>query len=110
MVAIEAPSRRLELALYVMGQALQSFYSTFRIRGRMPYVKHGEVAIFVLSMAVIMHAYINKPRLMRSSYFAAFRFFFGSGGVKEGFPQADHARAHKKKLAQKIKSVQQQEQ
>ena len=81
---IEQSSRRQEVALYVAGQAVRSFYFTFV--KYLPNMKFGEVLVFSFAMAVLMNVYITKSHLMRPGYFSLFRFLFGSGGFNEGFP------------------------
>lgn len=85
MVAMEKKGRRVELALYVLSQALPSTWRTLVQWGVARTVPHGESAIFVASMAVIMWSYVTRPHLMRSSYLGLFMWFFGSGGRAAGF-------------------------
>ena len=88
-LAIEQPSRRQEVALYVAGQALRSFYFTWQ--KYLPQFAHGEVLIFSFAMAVLMNSYVTKSWLLRPGYFSMFRFLFGSGGLHEGFPDQQEA-------------------
>jgi hypothetical protein len=69
----------MELALYVFSQAVECFYNQWSARGLLPRIKHFDSFLFCGSTAVVMAAYINKPSLMRPSYFSMFRFLFGSG-------------------------------
>jgi len=85
MVAMEKKGRRVELALYVLSQALPSSWRTLRQWGVVRTIPHGESALFVASMAVIMWSYVTRPHLMRSSYLGLFSWFFGSGGRAAGF-------------------------
>jgi hypothetical protein len=85
MVSIEKRSRRLELALYVLAQAIPSAYRNLVAKGRLPHIRNFEVLLFMSSMVVIMHAYILHPHLLRPSYLSLLRFFFGSGGRNANF-------------------------
>jgi hypothetical protein len=78
-VAIEKKGRRIELALYVLSQAIPSFTRTMQYYSIFPRIKHAEFAVFMLSMSIIMHAYVIKPHLLRRSYLSLLTFFFGSG-------------------------------
>jgi hypothetical protein len=88
---LERPTRRIELTLYILAQAFQSFWNRTSPK-YIPKTRQAlstercAVAVFVGSMMVIMHTFINKPYIMRSSYFSLLRFFFGSGGKGAGFP------------------------
>eukprot|EP00808_Paulinella_micropora_P024406 g59565.t1 len=89
---IERPPRRIELTLYILAQAFESAWNRLGpkfVHGRnwSRATEHMAVLVFVASMAGIMNTYINKPYLMRPSYFSLFRFFFGSGGIEAGFPR-----------------------
>jgi len=85
MVAMEKKGRRVELALYVLSQALPSTWRTLHQWGVAPLLPHAESGCFVAAMSVIMWAYVTRPHLMRSSYLSLFLFFFGSGGRSAGF-------------------------
>ena len=85
MVLIEKKSRRIELALYVLAQAFPAVYRYLHDRFHVPFVPHAEAGVFVLSIAVIMSAYILRPHLLRRSYLSLLMFFFGSGGRTAGF-------------------------
>jgi len=86
MVILEKRARRIELALYVLSHAVLSFYNHWRARGYLPYFQNAEIFIFSLSLAILMHSYINHPLLLRKTYFGLFRFAFGSGAALLGFP------------------------
>ena len=85
MVLIEKKSRRIELALYVLAQAIPAVYRYLHDRFHLPFIPHAEAAVFVASIAVIMAAYILTPHLLRRSYLSLLMFFFGSGGRTAGF-------------------------
>jgi len=84
-VLLEHPSRRIELALYVLSHALHAAHYNLRHRGLLPAIPFGEIALFMASMAIIMQAYINHPSLMRRSYVGLLSFFFGSGRRERSF-------------------------
>ena len=85
MVLIEKRSRRIELALYVLAQAIPAMYRYAHDRFGLPFVRDGEAVVFMGSIAVIMAAYILRPHLLRRSYLSLLMFFFGSGGRTAGF-------------------------
>eukprot|EP01117_Protostelium_nocturnum_P015080 TRINITY_DN5803_c0_g1_i2.p1 TRINITY_DN5803_c0_g1~~TRINITY_DN5803_c0_g1_i2.p1 ORF type:complete len:375 (+),score=113.45 TRINITY_DN5803_c0_g1_i2:615-1739(+) len=80
MVAIEKKNRRIELALYVLSQALPSFYMTLRSMKLAPTFKNSEIVLFALSVCVLVNSFLLRPHLMRSSYVSLFRFLFGKSG------------------------------
>ena len=84
MVMIEKKSRRIELALYVLAQAIPAVYRYLHDRFNLPFIPHAEAAVFIFSIAVIMSAYILRPHLLRRSYLSLLMFFFGSGGGQRG--------------------------
>lgn len=84
-VLIEKKSRRIELALYVLAQAVPAAFRCLHDWGHLPRVRHADAAVFVCSIAVIMAAYVLRPHLLRRSYLSLLLFFFGSGGRNAGF-------------------------
>ena len=56
-----------ELALYVLPRALDSLAMILRDRGICTGFKYGEVALFSVSMSVIMYCYEVRARLLRSA-------------------------------------------
>lgn len=89
-VALEKKNRRIELALYVLAQAIPAFWKCMQDFYGVVSLPHGEVALFAISMSGIMWSYCVAPHLMRKSYLSLFRFFFGSGGLSEGFGRNAH--------------------
>ncbi len=106
-VALEKKGRRVELALYVLSQALPSGWRTLHQRGIVPMLPHGESLCFVGSMAVILWAYVTRPHLMRSSYLSLFLFFFGSGGRAAGFSRraVEHSTTPKRQQQQQPHAI-----
>jgi len=92
MVILEKKHRRIELCLYVLGHGIRSFWNTYskRFLGgvQLPQTA-GTILLFSVSIGVILTAYINQHKLLRSSYFSLLIFFFGSGGRSQNFPQSD---------------------
>ena len=84
-VMIEKKSRRIELALYVLAQAVPAAFRCLHDWGYVPRVRHADSGVFVASIAVIMAAYVLRPHLLRRSYLSLLLFFFGSGGRSAGF-------------------------
>ena len=54
----------IELTLYVLTQALLSFYRLGAKKYIFPMIKHGEVMLFCLAMGTLMHTYITAPYFM----------------------------------------------
>ena len=84
-VLIEKKGRRIELALYVLAQAVPAAFRCLHDWGYVPRVRHADAAVFVASIAVIMAAYVLRPHLLRRSYLSLLLFFFGSGGRSAEF-------------------------
>lgn len=101
-IALEQPSRRHEIALYIAGQAVHSFYFTWknylpqvriyvrvsRVSARvfhlwffanihvlLTQLPQGEVLVFAFATSILMHVFVEQPHLMRSGYFSLFRYF-----------------------------------
>jgi len=88
---LEQKSRRLELALYVMSRALVSFTLSLGERGLIPKrlaSLRGDVAVFALGMAAIMHCYSDGEGchrdVLRSKYLSVLDFAFGNSGFAQG--------------------------
>ncbi|KAJ0411221.1 hypothetical protein ATCC90586_003860 [Pythium insidiosum] len=63
-ILIEPKSRRSELALYVLPRALESLFVILRDRRIVKGLRHGDVALFSLSMACMMYAYEHEKSSM----------------------------------------------
>lgn len=72
-IAMEAPSRRLELTMYIFLYAIQSLYGCLQL----PAVPHGDVGLFMASSAVLVHVYQHTPGHLRASYVGLFRYLVG---------------------------------
>ncbi len=57
MVLLEAPGRRLELALYVMPRAVESLWNKMVKEGRVRNIKYGEAMYFSLATGILMSFY-----------------------------------------------------
>lgn len=76
-VMLEKKARRIELALYVLSHALESFYRTWwRKLGLRP-VPHFESLLFCASVATILHTLEVRPELVRPSYRSLLRKLVG---------------------------------
>lgn len=73
---IEKKGRRIEIALYVLGHAYQSFFRTWN--GLFPAFKHPGQILLAVACAGIMYVYTRRPELIRPSYFRPLNYVFGS--------------------------------
>ncbi|KAJ2607273.1 hypothetical protein H4S08_004885 [Coemansia sp. RSA 1365] len=76
-VLVEAPSRRIELAMYVFLRAMESGWNISLKQGLCKSMRHGEVALFSFSMAVLMAIYQNKPTTFSMTYRSTLTRIFG---------------------------------
>ncbi|KAJ3226434.1 hypothetical protein HK099_004887 [Clydaea vesicula] len=67
-VLLEAPGRRLELALYCFPRALESFFNCGVKKGWFRNIKNGELIYFGLSMATMMTLYQHDPESIHDGY------------------------------------------
>ncbi|KAF4323676.1 hypothetical protein JM18_001271 [Phytophthora kernoviae] len=70
----EHTKRRFELMLYCFPRALDIVWQLLKRRGLVRYVKHSEVVLFCLSMALIMS---SPARHFKPTYLRILRFIFG---------------------------------
>ncbi|KAJ3210751.1 hypothetical protein HK099_008183 [Clydaea vesicula] len=68
MVLLEAPGRRLELALYCLPRALESLWNCLVKKGVLRNIRNGELIYFSLSMGVIMTLYQHDPESINDAY------------------------------------------
>jgi hypothetical protein len=68
MVLLEAPGRRLELALYVAPRALESLWKILEKYLYVRNVKNGEVLLFSFGTAVCMTLYNHDPESIDDNY------------------------------------------
>ncbi|KAJ2079610.1 hypothetical protein H4R24_003651 [Coemansia sp. RSA 988] len=76
-VLVEAPSRRIELAMYVFLRALGSGWNISLKQGLCRSMRHGEVALFSFSMAILMAIYQNKTTTFSLAYRSTLTRIFG---------------------------------
>lgn len=91
-ILIERPSRRILLCLYVSNVATETVWNMLLSRNMVRSVKHGEVAIFSASMALLLAYYkggFHKTNSGRSdSMFGVLRFVVGPHEEKDSTSQA----------------------
>jgi hypothetical protein len=78
-VILEVPSRRIELAMYCLPRALESFWNILT-SGKYKYLRNipnGEVWLFSMAMGIIMTIYQNERHNMSKTYQGIFIRFFG---------------------------------
>ncbi|KAL4295606.1 hypothetical protein GQ457_12G016430 [Hibiscus cannabinus] len=79
-LAIEKKSRRIEISLYCLARALESFFTCMADIGYLPQsknLKRGDVVIFSVSTAIIMHCYAQEREVFRSKYLNVLDWVFG---------------------------------
>ncbi|KAI8319011.1 hypothetical protein GQ54DRAFT_56256 [Martensiomyces pterosporus] len=76
-VLIEAPSRRIELAMYCFLRALESGWDVGVKYGVWRNVRHGEVALFSAAMGILMSIYQNDPSTFNITYHSILTRVFG---------------------------------
>ena len=77
----EPANRRVELALYMFPRFLEFLFLFLEKRGYVKSIKNGEVLVFALAMSVIMYAYQNEERNIKSTYLSMFKKFFGTNWI-----------------------------
>lgn len=68
MVLLEAPGRRLELALYCAPRAIESFWNVGVKAGWFPHVVNGELIYFSTSIGFLMSMYNHDPESIEDGY------------------------------------------
>jgi hypothetical protein len=79
-LAIEKKSRRIEISLYCLARAIESFFTCMAEVGYLPEsknLKRADVVIFSLSTAIIMHCYAQEREVFRSKYLNVLDWVFG---------------------------------
>ncbi|GAV63569.1 hypothetical protein CFOL_v3_07087 [Cephalotus follicularis] len=79
-LGIEKKSRRLEISLYCLARAIESFFTCLADVGYLPRsrkVKRADVVVFSLSTAIIMHCYAQEREVFRSKYLNVLDWVFG---------------------------------
>lgn len=79
-LAIEKKSRRIEISLYCLARAIESFFTCLADAGYLPQsknLKRADVVVFSLSTAIIMHCYAQEREVFRSKYLNVLDWVFG---------------------------------
>ncbi|XP_062097299.1 uncharacterized protein LOC133803321 isoform X1 [Humulus lupulus] len=79
-LAIEKKSRRIEISLYCLARAIESFFTCMAEAGYLPQSKNfkrADVVVFSLSTAIIMHCYAQEREVFRSKYLNVLDWVFG---------------------------------
>ncbi|XP_047259943.1 uncharacterized protein LOC124885392 [Capsicum annuum] len=79
-LAIEKKSRRIEISLYCLARALESFVTCMADVGYLPMSKkleRADVLIFSVATAVIMHCYAMERDVFKSKYLNVLDWVFG---------------------------------
>uniref|UniRef100_A0A7C9DAM0 Transmembrane protein 135 N-terminal domain-containing protein n=1 Tax=Opuntia streptacantha TaxID=393608 RepID=A0A7C9DAM0_OPUST len=80
-LAIEKKSRRIEISLYCLARAIESFFTCMADIGYLPQslmsIKRADVVIFSLSTSIIMHCYAQEREVFRSKYLNVLDWVFG---------------------------------
>ncbi|KAJ1666467.1 hypothetical protein IW140_004866 [Coemansia sp. RSA 1813] len=76
-VLVEAPSRRVELAMYCFLRAIENIWDVGIKRKWWKNIRHAEVAIFSAAMGVMMTIYQNDPTTIGITYHSILTRIFG---------------------------------
>ncbi|KAI5654823.1 hypothetical protein M9H77_32010 [Catharanthus roseus] len=79
-LAIEKKSRRIEISLYCLARAIESFFTCMADVGYLPQtpnLKRADVVVFSISTAIIMHCYAVERDVFRSKYLNVLDWVFG---------------------------------
>ncbi|CAA0266245.1 unnamed protein product [Arabidopsis thaliana] len=79
-LAIEKKSRRIEISLYCLARAIESFFTCMTEAGyiRPPKsLRRADVVVFSVSTAIIMHCYAQERDVFRSKYLNVLDWVFG---------------------------------
>ncbi|KAL2232028.1 uncharacterized protein LOC105177098 [Sesamum indicum] len=79
-LAIEKKSRRIEISLYCLARAIESFFTCMADVGYLPQsknLKRADVLVFSISTAIIMHCYAMERDVFRSKYLNVLDWVFG---------------------------------
>ncbi|XP_078164409.1 uncharacterized protein LOC144559268 isoform X2 [Carex rostrata] len=77
---IEKKSRRIEISLYCLSRAIESFFTCMSDAGFCPpasKLKRSDVVVFSMATAVIMHCYAQERDVFRSKYLNVLDWVFG---------------------------------
>ncbi|KAJ2716100.1 hypothetical protein H4R19_000835 [Coemansia spiralis] len=76
-ILIDRPGRRTELAMYCFLRAFEATWALGIKRGVWHNIRHGEVALFSVSMAVLMAIYQNDATTLSLTYHSTLTRIFG---------------------------------
>ncbi|XP_048131094.1 transmembrane protein 135 homolog isoform X1 [Rhodamnia argentea] len=79
-LAIEKKSRRIEISLYCLARAIESFFTCLADVGYLPKSRRltrVDVVVFSISTAIIMHCYAQEREVFRSKYLNVLDWVFG---------------------------------
>ncbi|GJN30537.1 hypothetical protein PR202_gb18850 [Eleusine coracana subsp. coracana] len=77
---IEKKSRRIEISLYCLARAIESFFTCMTDAGLCPpilQIKRADVVVFSMATSVIMHCYAQEREVFRSKYLNVLDWVFG---------------------------------
>ncbi|RWR92415.1 Transmembrane protein 135 [Cinnamomum micranthum f. kanehirae] len=80
-LSIEKKSRRIEISLYCLARAIESFFTSMTDAGYITQskkLKRADVIIFSVSTAIIMHCYAQERDVFRSKYLNVLDWVFGA--------------------------------
>ncbi|CAO3647514.1 unnamed protein product [Cunninghamella blakesleeana] len=78
MAMFEAKGRQLELGLYCLTRAIESWWRSLVKYGYAKNIPHGDVLLFMLSMGTLMTIYQNDKDTIASHYLSVMTRFFGT--------------------------------
>ena len=73
----EQAGRRTEMSLYFLSPTLEMIYNWLVKWGYFTPIKHGEVYLFSLTMAIIMYCYQYHPDVIKNMYRGIFKSLWG---------------------------------
>ncbi|KAN0040374.1 hypothetical protein ACTA71_012267 [Dictyostelium dimigraforme] len=76
-ILIEKKSRRSELALYCLNQAIEVVWKMAAARKLVPLFKNGEVLVYMIASSILLYFYQNEPDSLRSNMNGLLKFFVG---------------------------------
>ncbi|OAY58136.1 uncharacterized protein LOC110608546 isoform X3 [Manihot esculenta] len=94
-LAIEKKSRRIEISLYCLARAIDSFFTCTKDVGYLPQsknLKRADVVMFSISTAIIMHCYSQEREMFRSKYLIVLDWVFGVPPLPDETPRRKESR------------------
>ncbi|KAI9318728.1 hypothetical protein BX666DRAFT_1535921 [Dichotomocladium elegans] len=77
MTALEVKSRQLELGMYCLTRAIESYWNILVKNGYVRNIPNGDVFAFMFAMGTLMTLYQNDKDTINSHYLAIMTRFFG---------------------------------